>query len=116
MNRPPSSFGMLLSRHTRRRAFIVGLGSAAAWPVAARGQQQPVKVWRVGYVTPASAADQVSVALFDAFRLKLQDLGYVEGKNLRLDVRRAEGDYARLPTLAADLVSLAPHVIVATSS
>jgi ABC-type uncharacterized transport system, periplasmic component len=101
----------------RRRAFIAALGGAAAWPLLARAQQQqPVKVWRVGYLTPASAADQVSVALFDAFRLKLQDLGYVEGKNLRLDVRRAEGDYARLPTLAAELLSLAPDVIVATSS
>jgi ABC-type uncharacterized transport system substrate-binding protein len=48
--------------------------------------------------------------------LKLQDLGYVEGKNLRLDLKRAEGDYARLPTLAVELVSLAPDVIVATSS
>ena len=100
----------------RRRAFIAALGGAAAWPLAASAQQQPVKVWRVGYVTPASAADQVSVALFDGFRLKLQDLGYVEGKNLRLDLRRAEGDYARLPTLAVELVSLAPDVIVATSS
>ena len=84
----------------RRREFIGVLGGAAAWPLMARAQQQqPVKVWRVGYVSPASAADQVSVALFDAFRLKLQDLGHVEGKNLRLDVRRAEGDYARCPLL-----------------
>ena len=66
----------------KRRAFIAALGGAAAWPLVARAQQQqPVKVWRVGYLTPASAADQVSVALFDAFRLRLQDLGYVEGKN-----------------------------------
>jgi hypothetical protein len=50
--------------HVTRREFVVALSSAPAWPVAARGQQQPVKVWRVGYVTPASAADQVSVALF----------------------------------------------------
>ena len=101
----------------RRREFIAALGGSAAWPVVARAQQQqPVKVWRVGYLTPASTVDQVSVALFDAFRLKLQDLGYVDGKNLRLDVRRAEGDYARLPILAAELVSLAPDVIVATSS
>jgi putative ABC transport system substrate-binding protein len=49
---------------------------------------------------------------FDAFRLKLQDLGYVEGKNLTLDVRRAEADYAKLAPLAAELVSLAPDVVI----
>jgi putative tryptophan/tyrosine transport system substrate-binding protein len=98
----------------RRRAFIVGLGGAAALPMVARGQQS--KVWRVGYLTPASADDEVSVGLFDVFRLKLRDLGYVEGKNLRLDLRRAEGDYTRLPTLAVELVSLAPDVIAGTSS
>jgi putative ABC transport system substrate-binding protein len=98
----------------KRRAFIAALGGAAAWPLLARGQ--PSKVWRVGYLTPASADDEVSVALFDAFRLKLLDLGYVEGKNLRLDLRRAEGDYTRLPTLAVELVSLAPDVIAGTSS
>ena len=48
----------------------------------------------------------------EAFRLKLQDLGYIEGKNLKLDVRRAEQDYTRLPALAVELVSLAPDVIV----
>jgi putative ABC transport system substrate-binding protein len=99
----------------RRREFIAMLGGVAIWPLAARAQQA-AKVWRVGYLSPASAADEVSVAFFEAFRLKLQDLGYVEGKNLRLDVRRADGDYTRLPALAAELVSLAPDVIAATSS
>ena len=99
----------------KRREFIAGVGGAAAWPVVAWAQQA-AKIWRVGYLSPASAADEVSVAFFEAFRLKLQDLGYVEGKNLRLDVRRAEGDYTRLPALAAELVSLAPDVIAATSS
>ena len=98
----------------KRRTFIAGLGGAAAWPMAAKAQQG--KVWRVGYLSPASANDEISVAFFEAFRLKLQDLGYVEGKNLRLDVRRADGDYTRLPALAAELVSLAPDVIAATSS
>ena len=98
----------------RRREFIAALGSAVAWPVVARAQQG--KVWRVGYLTSSSAADKISVALFDAFRLKLQDLGYVEGKNLTLDVGRAEGDYARLPALAAKLVSLAPDVIVGVTA
>jgi putative ABC transport system substrate-binding protein len=98
----------------KRRAFIAALGGAAAWPVVARGQQP--KVSRVGYLSLASATDAGNVALFEAFRLKLQDLGYTEEKNLRLDIRRAEGDFARLPALAADLVSLTPDVIVGGAS
>jgi putative ABC transport system substrate-binding protein len=98
----------------RRREFIAGLTGAAAWPVFARAQQP--KVWHVGYLTPSSAADKGSVASFDTFRLKLQDLGYVEGRNLRLTVRRAEGDFARVPALAAELVSLAPDVIVSITA
>ena len=101
---------MLVGR-TNRRAFIAGLGSAAAWPMVAHAQQQTVKVWRVGYLT-ASSATNVSVALLDDFRLKLKDLGYVEGRNLGLYIRRANDDYARLPGLASELVSLAPDVIV----
>jgi len=98
-----------------RREFIAVLGGAAAWPVAARGQQQTDKVWRVGYLTPSSATN-VSVALLDTFRLKLKDLGYVEGRNLGLYVRRANDDYALLPGLASELVSLAPDVIVSAAN
>src|SRR5262249_50980314 len=76
--------------------------------------QQPDKVWRVGYLSPSSATN-VSAVLFDAFRLKLNDLGYVEGRNLGLYVRRANDDNARLPSLASELVSLAPHVIVSAA-
>ena len=97
--------------HVTRREFVAALGSAAAWPLVAHAQQQTVKVWRVGYLS-ASSATNVSVALFDAFRLKLSDLGYVEGRNLGLYVRRANDDYALLPGLASELVSLAPNVIV----
>jgi putative ABC transport system substrate-binding protein len=96
----------------KRRAFI-GLfgGAAAVWPIAARAQQ-PSRIWRVGYFTPAGHTE-LSGPLFDAFRLRLQELGYVEGRNLVLDVRKAEGDLARLPGLAAELVSPRPDVIVA---
>jgi putative ABC transport system substrate-binding protein len=97
----------------KRREFIAGLGGAAAWPLVARGQQE--KVWRVGFLTPGSAT-KASVAHFDVFRMKLEQLGYVEGKNLKIDVRRADDDYTRLPTLAATLVSLAPNVIVSTAT
>jgi putative tryptophan/tyrosine transport system substrate-binding protein len=99
----------------KRRAFIAGLGGAAAWPVVARAQQQTDKVWRVGYLSPSSATN-VSVAFFDAFRLKLNDLGYVEGRNLGLYVRRADDDLAQLPSLASELVSLAPNVIVSSAN
>jgi putative ABC transport system substrate-binding protein len=99
----------------RRREFIAALGSVAAWPVLTHAQQA-ARVWRVGYLSSGSATDASSVVLFDAFRLKLQDLGYVEKKNLVLEVRRAEGDYARLPDLAAELVSVTPDVIVGGAS
>jgi putative ABC transport system substrate-binding protein len=96
-------------RGPNRRAFIATLSGAAAWPVVARAQQG--KVWRVGSLSPSSAT-KVDTALVDAFRIKLEVLGYVEGKNLSLDVRRADDDYTRLPALAATLVSLTPNVIV----
>jgi putative tryptophan/tyrosine transport system substrate-binding protein len=100
----------------RRREFIKLIaGSAVTWPLTARAQQQTDKVWRVGYLSPSSATN-VSVALLDAFKLKLIDLGYVEGRNLNLYVRRANDDYARLPGLASELVSLAPNVIVSNSN
>jgi putative ABC transport system substrate-binding protein len=98
----------------RRRTFIAGLGSGAAWPILAWAQQ-PEKVWRVGYLSPV-AATKSSLALFDAFRSKLEELGYIEGKNLTLDVRRAEDDYARLPGLATELVALSPNVILASAT
>jgi putative ABC transport system substrate-binding protein len=100
----------------KRRAFIATLGGAAAWPVVARAQQQVIagKIWRVGYLSVSSATN-FALALFDAFKLKLQELGYVEGRNLQIDVRRAEFDYARLPIRAAELISLRPDVLIGLS-
>jgi putative tryptophan/tyrosine transport system substrate-binding protein len=97
----------------RRREFIAALGSAAAWPVIARAQQP--KLWRVGYLSGGSATE-FAVAVTNAFTIKLQDFGYAEGTNLRLDVRRASDDYTRLPAIAAELVSLAPDVIVGVAT
>ena len=100
----------------RRREFIKLIASGAvAWPLVVRAQQQTDKVWGVGYLSPASATN-FSLALLDAFRLKLNDLGYVEGRNLGLYVRRANDDLARLPSLASELVSLAPNVIVSAAN
>jgi putative ABC transport system substrate-binding protein len=78
-------------------------------------QQQTDKVWRVGYLSSSSATN-FSVAVVDAFRLKLNDLGYVEGRNLDLYMRRANDDFARLPSLANELVALAPDVIVSVTT
>jgi putative ABC transport system substrate-binding protein len=99
----------------QRRTFIAGLGGAVAWPRVTHAQQQTTKVWRVGYLSPNAATD-FSVAFLDDFRLKLNDLGYVEGRNLGLYVRRANDDFAQLPGLASELVSLAPDVIVSTAN
>jgi putative ABC transport system substrate-binding protein len=99
----------------KRRELITLLGgAAAAWPVAARAQQSS-RVWRVGFLSPTPETD-FTRALSGAFRLRLQELGYVEGQNLILDVRRADGKLARLPGLAAELVSLRPDVIVAATA
>jgi putative tryptophan/tyrosine transport system substrate-binding protein len=100
----------------RRREFInLIAGSAITWPLTARAQQHTDKVWRVGYLTPSSATN-FSAAVLDAFRLKLNDLGYVEERNLDLYIRRANDDYARVPGLARELVSLAPNVIVSAAT
>jgi putative ABC transport system substrate-binding protein len=98
-----------------RRAFIVALVGAAAWPVISRAQSE--RIWRVGYLGASGAStEKITFVLLETFRLELQQLGYVEGKNLRLDIRLARGDYARLPDLAAELVALAPDVIVSGST
>ena len=80
--------------------------------MVARGQNQ--KLWRVGYLSPAGGGN--FTALFNAFIGKMQDLGYVVGKNLHVDLRNAEGDYSRLPALAVEIVSFAPDVIVGANS
>jgi putative tryptophan/tyrosine transport system substrate-binding protein len=98
----------------KRREFIAGLGAIAASTLTALAQQE--RVWRIGYLTPSSVADRRAVALFDAFRMQLQELGYVEGRNLNLDVRRADGDFAKLPVLANELISLGPDVVLGVTA
>src|SRR5262245_19403585 len=100
MNRPPSSFSMLLSRHTRRRAFIAGLSGVAVWPVVAWGQQPAMPV--IGFI--GSTISQDSAHLVAAFRRGLAETGYVEGKNLAVEYRWADNKLGQLSALAADLV------------
>jgi putative tryptophan/tyrosine transport system substrate-binding protein len=88
----------------RRREFIAGLGGAAAWPLAARGQQR----YRIGLLNTGSS----SSPLIDTFIDALRDLGYVEGKNAVIERRFAEGNVDRLRDFAAGLVRLPVDVIV----
>ena len=94
----------------RRRDFIKAIvGSAAAWPLAARAQQ-PTKVARIGVLGLASAAG--AAPYVDAVRSGLRDLGYIEGKNLIIEYRFGDGKYDRLPDLADQLVHLNVDVLV----
>jgi putative tryptophan/tyrosine transport system substrate-binding protein len=93
-----------------RRTFITLLGSAAAaWPRAARAQQT-AKIPRIGFLVSGLA---VNPHLPEAFRRGLRDLGYVEGRNVVIEYRDAEGKLERFPALAAELVALKVDVIVA---
>jgi putative ABC transport system substrate-binding protein len=93
-----------------RRDFITLLGgAAAAWPMAAHAQH-PERVPRIGYLSPTSA---VARGRNEAFRQGLRELGYVEGKNIVIEYRFAEGNFDLLPDLAAELVGLKVDVIVA---
>src|SRR6516162_6156366 len=98
----------------RRRDFIEGvLGSAAAWPLPALAQQQPGRVRLIGALT-GIADDPLTKAEYAAFRQELQRLGWIEGQNVRIDVRFGEGDASRIRKQAAELVALSPDVILST--
>jgi putative tryptophan/tyrosine transport system substrate-binding protein len=92
----------------RRREFIVGLGSAVAWPLAARAQQPAIPV--VAYVVSAGPPDAAGPVA--AFRKSLSETGYVEGRNVTIEYHWLEGQYDRLPALMADLVRRRVAVIV----
>src|SRR5271169_4132932 len=97
----------------RRRDFIAGLGSAAAWPVVARAQQSAVPV--IGYLGTQSADDDYKNVTLP-FLQGLKEAGYVEGQNVAIEYRWAENQYDRLPALAADLVRRRVTVIVANET
>jgi putative ABC transport system substrate-binding protein len=98
---------------TRRRAVLILLGAGAlAAPLACFAQQQRSKVARIGLLEPVSSSAKWREALIAGLR----ELGYVEGKNIVIEYRGAEGKYERLPALAAELVQLKVDVIVAAAS
>jgi ABC-type uncharacterized transport system substrate-binding protein len=98
----------------RRREFITGLGGAAAWPVVTRAQQ-PERMRRVGILHIGSQSEPTTRTQVNALQEGLAKQGWIEGRNVRFDIRYAEEDFDRIRAHADELVGLAPDVIVAVS-
>lgn len=98
----------------RRRDFVtlIGCGAAAAWPFAAAAQQPTTPL--IGFLLPGSKV--ASKRFFDGFPLGMEQRGYLEGRDYVLEARYADGDFARLPFLAKELLRLKPNVLVAGTS
>jgi putative ABC transport system substrate-binding protein len=95
----------------KRREFIAGVGSAAAWPLAARAQQAE-RVRRIGVLMSGDENDPLQKSRVSAFTQALADLGLTEGRNVRMDLRWDSGDINRIRALAQELVGLQPDIIV----
>jgi putative ABC transport system substrate-binding protein len=99
----------------RRRTFISLVGGAAVWPFAARAQQGE-RMRHIGVLMSLAADDAQGQARLAAFLQGLQQLGWIDGRNVRIDTRWGAGDADRTRRYAAELVALAPDVILATGS
>src|SRR5499426_3617088 len=96
----------------KRREFMTLLGGVVAWPLAARAQQSP----RVGVLMGFPATDSVAEAYLAAFVQALRQFGWIEGQNLRIDIRWNAGGAALGQTYAAQLIGLQPEVILASTT
>jgi putative ABC transport system substrate-binding protein len=95
----------------RRREFIVGLGIAAAWPLAVRAQQGD-RMRRIGMLTALDENSPEGKLRHSAFTQALADLGWIDGRNVRMDLRWSGDDINRTPALAQELVGLQPDIIL----
>ena len=100
------------SGHMKRRQFITLLAGTAAWPLAVRAQQ-PERMRRIGVLMNRAADDPTGQARLKVFQQALQQLGWSDGRNVQIDVRWGENDADRSRRYAAELVALAPDVILA---
>jgi putative ABC transport system substrate-binding protein len=99
----------------KRRQFIAGLGSAAAWPLVARAQQGD-RVRRIGVLMWPDESDPVAKTIVSAFTQALADLGWTDGPNVRIDLRWAGPDINRMRAFAQELVGLQPDIIMTAST
>jgi putative ABC transport system substrate-binding protein len=95
----------------KRREFITLLGGAAAWPLAARAQQGD-RVRRIGVLMPLDENDPRAKTSFSPFTQALADLGWTDGRNVRIDLRQYGADNNRMLALAKELVGLQPDIIL----
>src|SRR5262249_38692614 len=105
-----------MASHIERRKFLATLGGAvAAWPFAARAQQRE-RMRRIGVLMNPPSDDPGGMARAAAFLQGLQELGFVVGRNVRIDYRWGTGDADRIRGYAAELVALAPDVILSSGT
>jgi putative ABC transport system substrate-binding protein len=95
----------------KRREFIAGLGSAAAWPVVARAQQGE-RVRRISVLMPFDENDPEAKRRVSAFMQALADFGWIDGRSVRMNLRWAGGDTNRVRALAQELVGLQPDILL----
>ena len=99
-----------------RRAFISLLGgAAAAWPLAAHGQPGD-RIWRIGVLMSGGENDPLAKARISVFAQALADLGWTDGRSVRMDVRWAPDDTNRIRALAQELVGLQPNIIMTNTT
>jgi len=99
----------------KRREFIAGLGGVVAWPLAARAQQGE-RVRRIGVLLGWDDDNALSKAWFSGFTQGISELGWADGRNLRMDVRWAAGNVDRMRRFAKELVGLGPDLILASTT